>query len=321
MVLHVALVSETPLIPLGQLTMVAAALQKQVLRDFGPFWDIIATVDAFEVVDQVPVDYWPILVQTDIGTDNEGYHRLGDTGQPFSVVRASADWTINVSHECLEMLADPYGHRLVAGESPQEGQGRVAFLVEVCDPCQHPRYAYRVNDVAVSDFCTPSYFDPLQAPSGRYSFSGELTGPHDVAEDGYLTWLDPATRELWQLRRPGGTTVIESLGRAPPQLASLREHSDRCSAELRAAVFSGPLGARRAGPLQATSPEGVGADRGPSTLSGDQRAERLAAASASLREAVDALAGRAGTAAPALDKPLRSEGGKRSAGRSTNRRK
>src|SRR5262249_47604713 len=153
-------------------------------------------------------------------------------------------------------------HRIVAGESPEEGQGRVAFLVEVCDACQHPRYAYRVNDVAVSDFCTPSYFDPVQAPSGRYSFSGELMAPHEVLPDGYLSWIHPETKELWQLRRPDGAAIIESVGRVPPELASLREHSDRCSAALRAAVFSRPMGKQLGGPIRATSPEGEGADRG-----------------------------------------------------------
>src|SRR5262249_44805875 len=193
---------------------------------------------------------------------------------------------------------DPWGHRILAGESPEEGQGRVAFLVEVCDACQHPRYSYRGNDVAVSDFCTPSDFDPVRAPSGRHRFSADLTGPHAVRPDGHLSWIHRETKELWQLRSLGGTPTIESVGRVPPELASLREHSDRCSAALRAAVFSRPLRALRGGPMRATSNIGEGADHAGSTLSASQRLHRLAAASASLREAIDGLAERrSGTSA------------------------
>lgn len=41
-------------ITMSNLTRVAAALQKQVTRDFGPIWEIDATVDAFERLEDVP---------------------------------------------------------------------------------------------------------------------------------------------------------------------------------------------------------------------------------------------------------------------------
>lgn len=54
---HVGLVSESKSIDMGQVAVVAAALQKQVTRDFGPIWQITGTVDAFETLETVPVDY------------------------------------------------------------------------------------------------------------------------------------------------------------------------------------------------------------------------------------------------------------------------
>jgi hypothetical protein len=54
------------------------------------------------------------------------------------------------------MLADPFGDRLIAGQSPKEDQGRVEFLVEVCDPPEDQAASYRVNNVLVSDFTPPS---------------------------------------------------------------------------------------------------------------------------------------------------------------------
>ena len=37
-------------------------------------------------------------------------------------------WSLTASHECLEMLADPFGNRLIAGDSPKPDQGRVQIL-------------------------------------------------------------------------------------------------------------------------------------------------------------------------------------------------
>jgi hypothetical protein len=54
---HVALVSESKSIEIGRVSIVAAALQKQVARDFGPIWEITGTVDAFDDLESVPVDY------------------------------------------------------------------------------------------------------------------------------------------------------------------------------------------------------------------------------------------------------------------------
>jgi hypothetical protein len=42
-----ALVSDVGQVGVGELTRVAAALQKQVTRDFTPIWEIPATVDGF----------------------------------------------------------------------------------------------------------------------------------------------------------------------------------------------------------------------------------------------------------------------------------
>ena len=44
---NLALVADTKKITPSQLTKVAAALQKQATRDFGPLWDIQANVSGF----------------------------------------------------------------------------------------------------------------------------------------------------------------------------------------------------------------------------------------------------------------------------------
>lgn len=202
--IHVALTTDGAAIDLSQLTKVAAALSKQVLRDFGPIWTVSATVDAFLKLDDVPVDYWPIIVQKNV-QGALGYHE-DENGQPFAVVEFAPEWSLTASHECLEMLADPYGRRLRAGSVPEQAiaagvkPGRVEFLVEVCDPSEDGAYAYEINGFPVSDFYTPHYFDPVTSPGVRYSFTGAIDGPRKVLKGGYLSWRNPLDDHWLQLR-------------------------------------------------------------------------------------------------------------------------
>jgi hypothetical protein len=218
---HVAIVSITGDIPMRTLLQVSAAVQKQVARDFSPIWGIGATVDAFEDLSSVPSDYHHIVIFGDVGELADrvartigrtradelaagfragaatGLHLNGFTRQPFALVRATETWAVTVSHEVLEMLADPYGNHLIAAKHPIDPAKRVDFLLEVCDPCQ--AIWYPVNGVPVSDFYTPRYFDPVRVESMRYSFTGELTEPLQILEDGYLSWIDSEDSGLYQL--------------------------------------------------------------------------------------------------------------------------
>src|SRR5262249_43762926 len=131
---HLALVVETNRIPVGEVKEVASAVQRQLARDFGPIWGLQATIDPFASLDDVPPGYWPVLVRDDFpGMEIIGIH-LDRDNQPFALVKNSPTWSITVSHEVLEMVADPWGSRLIPGGSPMEGQGLVEIMVEVCDP-------------------------------------------------------------------------------------------------------------------------------------------------------------------------------------------
>ena len=195
---HVAIVSETDNVPFRALCKVSAALQKQVMRDLAPFWNIRATVDAFGSLEDVPLDSWPIIIRDDIEMDGaQGVH-LDKDGHPFGLVQFSEGWSLTTSHECLEMLVDPQGNNTRAGQSPKPGQGRVEFLVEVCDPSEADDFAYTVNGVMVSDFYTPEYFAPVAVPGARYSFTRAITQPRQVLKGGYLSWHDPISDHWFQ---------------------------------------------------------------------------------------------------------------------------
>jgi hypothetical protein len=197
---QVALVSESAQIPRGDVLKVSAALQKQATRDLAPIWEISATVDPFDTLEDVPPGYWPIIVKDDIEQSGaDGVHEDKD-GQPFALVTAGDldKWSLTASHEAIEMLVDPFGNRLVGGDSPMDGQGRVSFLVEPCDPSEASDFGYSVNGILVSDFYTPHFFDPVAAAGTRYSFTGAITEPRQVLKGGYLSWKDPVSDHWWQ---------------------------------------------------------------------------------------------------------------------------
>ena len=262
---HVALISESERVSTGDLMTVAAALQKQAMRDLAPAWDIGATVAAFARVEDMPLDYWPIIVRDNIGYNAAGIH-LDENGQPFALVSADDQrdvWSLTLSHEMCEMLVDPFGNRLVAGDSIKPGQGRVNYLVEVCDPSESADFAYSVNGVLVSDFYTQHFFDPIAAPSARYSYTGALNGPRMIRKGGYISWVDLATNSWWQQTWFGGAKpAFRELGRMTSQ-GSLRSQIDRRTAQFTAeAIASG-----RSAALMASGPSDAAED--PAAVRGD----------------------------------------------------
>ncbi len=91
----------------------------------------------------------------------------------------------------------------------------------------------------VSDFYTPQYFDPVKSSGVRYSFSGQVQGPREVLDGGYLSWFDPKTRHLFQFQVEGKKKTIADKGEVPIAVDSLRAFSDRVSADRRDAVIEG----------------------------------------------------------------------------------
>jgi hypothetical protein len=225
MIRQVALVPDGVDIDINEILRVASAVQKQVTRDFSPIWDVTATVDGFATLQQVPLGHWPVMIMQDV-QGAAGYH-TDKNGQPFAVVEAGNSWSLTASHEVLEMLADPFGNRVVAGPSPKSDQGRVQFLVEVCDPSEDQEFAYTVNDVLVSDFYTPHYFDPVPHDGVRYSFNGKVTKPREVPRGGYLSWHDLVGGHWWQETFFTGTKPkFNDLGVLDRKNGSLREMID-----------------------------------------------------------------------------------------------
>jgi hypothetical protein len=233
-VIQVGLVDMTGEIDANLVHSAALALNLQVTRDLPQFWPVTATVSYLPNPDKVPAGVWPVQLVKSLPPGEGGFH-ADKHKQPYAkVIATSADpsWTVDASHEILEMLVDPYGNRMqssvaieIVGEKIQDGAGQFGYLVEACDPCEANDYAYTVNGVAVSDFITPRFYDPLVTTGTRYSFTGAIKGPRQILPGGYISWVDTEKDEWQQLLYLSARPVIKNLGQADAS-KSLREWID-----------------------------------------------------------------------------------------------
>ncbi len=233
-VIQVGLVDTTGALDVELVQSVAAALNIQVTRDLPQFWHINATVMYLPSPHKVPAGVWPVQLVKSLPPGEGGFH-LDKHKQPYSKVIASPKneaWTIDASHEVLEMLVDPYGNRLhssvaieIKGKKIVDGTGQYGYLVEACDPCEDDKYGYTINGVVVSDFITPHYYDPLPTAGTRYSFTGALKAPRQILPGGYISWINHEADQWQQLVYLGSTPKIVNLGSASGN-KSLREWID-----------------------------------------------------------------------------------------------
>jgi len=231
-VIQIGLVDTTKKLDPQLVQAVAAALNIQVTRDLTQFWNISATVVYLSDPQKAPSGVWPVRLVKSLPPGEGGFH-LDKHNQPYAEViatSASDGWTVAASHEVLEMLVDPYGNRLqssrsieIAGKKIQDGNGQFEYLVEACDPCEADKYAYPIQGVAVSDFLTPHFYDPMVTPGTRYSFTGALKAPRQILPGGYISWVDPSTETWQQLQYIDTDAPPKIVNLGPAKGKSLRE--------------------------------------------------------------------------------------------------
>ena len=224
-VIQVGLVDTTGKLNKQLVQSVAAALNIQVIRDLPQFWSVKATVMHLPDPKKIPAGVWPVNLVPKLPPGEGGVH-LDKNNQPYSLVIANPDsdeWTIDASHETLEMLVDPQGSRLhsshaigIVGGKIEDTAGQFNYLVEACDPCEADQYAYSVNGVALSDFITPHFYDPLKTPGTRYSFTGAIKAPRQILPGGYISFIDLETEKWQQILwvDPNQAPIIRDLGPA-----------------------------------------------------------------------------------------------------------
>lgn len=175
----------------AQVQSVIPSLQKQVTRDFYAYWNLDCALAFLPKEQPLTAGWWQIVISDDPDQAGAlGYHELASTGAPLGKAFAALDiengssWTVTLSHELLEMLGDPWINW--CAESPD---GKLLAL-EVCDAVEADNLGYEIDGVTVSDFITPSWFEPTDAD--RVDFMNRISKRLELAPGGYISILDPA---------------------------------------------------------------------------------------------------------------------------------
>lgn len=173
----------------AELARVVRALQTQIDRDFFPLWGWRANLVLAARSSRRRAMKIVVTDEPDEPGDL-GYHFI--EGLPVTRVFTEdgrgrpVDYHATISHEALEMIADPGVNLYAVGYYIRSGRHRKAWIpYEVCDPVQDR--SYRIEGIEMSDFVVPEWFEAERAPgSMRFSFCGAVREPFAITSGGYV---------------------------------------------------------------------------------------------------------------------------------------
>jgi len=199
----IAILNQSTLVTAGDAAAMTQAVAAQVRFDAAPLWDRApAAVIFYADPSAVPPAAHGIAIVDTIQDQPQGvlgFHTEDQGGKLWGVVAAkpeldngakimTGDWSVSsvLSHEVLEMFVDPNCNLWA-----NDGKGS-AYSFEVCDPVEAP--SYTVSGVSVSNFVTPSWFDPLAPANAQFDKLGLLHEAFGVLKGGYVVY-ESAGRE------------------------------------------------------------------------------------------------------------------------------
>jgi len=193
----IAILNQSTLVSNADAAAMTEAAAAQVRFDAAPIWDRApAAVVFYTDPSAVPAAAHGIAIVDTIQNQPQGvlgFHTEDQGGKLWGVVAAkpeldngakvtTGDWSVSsvLSHEVLEMFIDPNCNLWA-----NNGSGS-AYSLEVCDPVEAPTYT--VKGVSVSNFVTPSWFDPLAAATAQFDKLGQLHAPFSILKGGYVVY-------------------------------------------------------------------------------------------------------------------------------------
>jgi len=178
-----------------------AAVNRQITEDFEPWWSMTAKLrletpttsggPAPERATDAVIYVWD-----EVNLDRAlGFHTRNNEGVPYGFVFAKLvqslgqNWSTILSHEALELIADPEANLLTVGPDPRRPGFDALFYYEVCDAVQGDEY--RIDGVPVSNFVTPLYFTQ-ERESRANDHLGLGIESFGVRPGGYVPYVDLA---------------------------------------------------------------------------------------------------------------------------------
>lgn len=209
MIHPIAIINQSTVVSDDEAKRMAEAFDIQVRHQFGPVWGIGAMVSFVPKGKQPPPrKWWLVLLDNSDQAGALGYHDLTPEGFPIGKVFAATDQKlgqlipVTLSHEGLEMLADPYINLTVQG-----ADGKTFYAYENCDAVEADSLAIPVDvngvSVPMSNFVHPRWFDATAAEGVQFDQGNQLTAPFQLLPGGYIgVWTPEAGWQQHQMGQP-----------------------------------------------------------------------------------------------------------------------
>jgi hypothetical protein len=220
-IIPISVINESTVLSDNDIPPVLAALQQQVTEDFCPVWGTNAELKIVARGLQPPSGSWWLVLLDDSDQANAlGYHDLTSEGLPIGKVFAGSDlkagtsWTVTASHELLEMLGDPNVNLSVFVQSTNTAG--VLYAYEVCDACEDDSLGYRIENVLLSDFVYPAWFESFRSEgSTQFDRMNKMKNPFQLLTGGYIGIFNVTAGSGWTQKtdqRPTSTLHRGTVG-------------------------------------------------------------------------------------------------------------
>jgi hypothetical protein len=202
--IQISVINASTVLTDNEISPLVNALQQQVTNDFLPAWGVDAEVAQIPTGTTPPAGTWWLTILDDSDQAGAlGYHDLTPDGLPIGKVFAGTDlklgtqWTVTASHELLEMLADPNINLTVFVQNDQNTG--ILYAYEVCDACEADNLGYKIDNVLLSDFVFPAWFENFRAPnSTQFDQAKQIQSPLQLLAGGYIGTFDVNSGSGWQ---------------------------------------------------------------------------------------------------------------------------
>ena len=202
--IQISVINESTVLADADVVPVVAALQKQVTNDFRPVWGTDAELTIVPKGSQPANGSWWLVLLDDSDQANAlGYHDLTAEGLPIGKVFAASDlkagtfWTVTASHELLEMLGDPNINLTVFVQN--NNTAGVLYAYEVCDACEDDSLGYQIDNILLSDFVYPSWFEGFRTEgSTQFDRMNKIQNPFQLLVNGYIGVFNVSSGSGWQ---------------------------------------------------------------------------------------------------------------------------